>query len=186
MEPITVIIERTVLPGSKPAFEALLEGVIAASRDFKGYVDTHVRKPAASDDHRYYVLFRFDTQENLDVWMTSPERLQWVEQIDRLLTKPTQPQVITGLETWFRLPGNKSMPPPPRYKMAAITWAAITPLLIAFNFALEPILSGLSLVPRTLFSTPWIVLIMTYLWMPVMTRLFRFWLYPGLRADHKK
>ena len=42
-----------------------------------------VIKPKTEEDHHYRVLFRFDTQKNLDVRPNSKERLQLVEKIDR-------------------------------------------------------------------------------------------------------
>jgi len=177
-EIVSVIVERKVSPGKKEVFEKLLDGVIEACSRFPGYIETRVVKPKTSEDHRYQVFFRFDSKENLDKWVVSNERLHWVEQIDKVVERPTQLQVITGLETWFALPGQASLTPPPRYKMAIVTWFAITPLLIAFNLLFGSWLSELPLVLRFVCSTPFIVLIMTYLWMPFVTRLFRFWLYP--------
>jgi antibiotic biosynthesis monooxygenase (ABM) superfamily enzyme len=177
-EPVSVIVDREVVPGNKEAFEKLLEGVTHACSLFPGYLETRVTKPKTVDDHRYQVLFRFDSQENLDKWATSEERLSWVEKIDQVIENPTHLQVITGLETWFSLPGQKTLTPPPRYKMAIVSWIAITPLLITFNLVFGPFLQDLPLVLRFVCSTPWIVLIMTYLWMPFVTKLFRGWLYP--------
>jgi hypothetical protein len=38
-------------------------------------------------------------------------------------------QVLTGLESWFTLPTQPGLPPPPRYKMALVTWVTIFPLI---------------------------------------------------------
>ncbi len=35
---------------------------------------------------------------------------------------PMRTQFLTGLETWFTLPGRPATPPLPPYKMALITW----------------------------------------------------------------
>jgi uncharacterized protein len=178
-QPISVIVDRNICPGNKQAFEKYLDEIIEAISHFAGYLDTQVIKPKTEEDHHYRVLFRFDTQKNLDVWLNSEERLQLVEKIDRIIEKPTVLQVITGLETWFSLPGQPTFTPPPRYKMAVVTWIAITPLLIVFNYLFGPYLMMIPLVPRFVVTTPWIVLIMTYLWMPFITKLFKGWLYPN-------
>ncbi len=64
--------------------------------------------------------------------------------------------------------------------MAVVTWLAITPLLIVFNYFFGPIFKDLPLALRLICMTPWIVLIMTYMLMPFMTKLFKWWLYPKL------
>jgi len=184
--PISVIVDRKVCPGKKAAFERLLDEIILTSSRFTGYLDTQVVKPKREEDHCYRVLFRFDSQEHLDTFLNSKERLDLVEQIDALIEKPTTLQVITGLETWFALPGHKSMTPPPRHKMALVTWIAITPLLIAFNYLFGPYMMQLPLVPRFLVTTPWIVIIMTYFWMPFMTKLFKGFLYPETSTRKKE
>ncbi len=176
--PVSVIVERTITKGNKEAFETLLEEIIKASSAFPGYLDTRIQKPENEHDHTYRVLFRFDSQKNLDNWISSKERHKIVEKIDKLLEKPTNPQIITGLETWFAIPGQKSITPPPRYKMAVVTLVAITPLLMTFHYLFGDYLAKLPFVARFLVSSPCIVLIMTYFWMPLITKLFKFWLYP--------
>ncbi len=179
-QPISVIADRTICPGNKQAFEKYLDEIVEAIRHYPGYLDTQVIKPKTEEDHHYRVLFRFDTQKNLDAWLNSEERLRLVEKIDQIIETPTALQVITGLETWFTIPGRQTFTPPPRHKMAVVTWIAITPLLIIFNYIFGSYLMMLPLVPRVLATTPWIVLIMTYLWMPFVTKLFKWWLYPNL------
>ena len=177
-QPVSVIIDRNVVPGKQAEFETLLNGIIEVSSHRKGYLGTNVTKPKSKDNNYYQVIFRFDSQENLDVWIQSEDRKKWVEKIDHVLEKPTQLQFITGLETWFCLPGTPTITPPPRYKMAVVAWLAITPLLIVFNYSFDPLFKDLALVPRFICMTPWIVLIMTYILMPFMTKLFKWWLYP--------
>jgi hypothetical protein len=42
---------------------------------------------------------------------------------------PLRTQVLTGLESWCTLPTQPGLPPPPRYKMALVTWMTIFPLI---------------------------------------------------------
>lgn len=167
-----------VCPRNKQEFEHLLKGILNESSKFTGYIDSQINKPKKDEDPNYRVMFRFDTQENLDKWLVSNERFDYIEKIEALTEKPTVLQVITGLESWFTLPGQQTLTPPPRYKMAVVTWVAITSLLMAFNFIMGPILIELSFVLRIIVTTSCIVLIMTYLWMPFITKLFKSWLYP--------
>lgn len=87
-------------------------------------------------------------------------------------------QFLTGLESWFTLPGRPGSPPPPPYKMALLTWVTIFPLITVVVLALDPLLVRLDLVPRLAVTTAVTVPIMTWLVMPRVTRLLRGWLYP--------
>jgi antibiotic biosynthesis monooxygenase (ABM) superfamily enzyme len=69
-------------------------------------------------------------------------------------------------------------PPPPRYKLVAITWLAIYPLITAVFFFFGDSLQQLPLGIRTLVVTAIIVPAMIYLVLPLMTPLFTRWLYP--------
>lgn len=177
-KPISVIVDHMVCPRNKKEFEHLLKSILEESSKFRGYIDSKLIKPKKEEDPNYRVMFRFDTQENLDKWLVSNVRFHYIEKIEALTEKPTVLQVITGLESWFALPGQQTLTPPPRYKMAIVTWVAITSLLLVFNFIMGPILKELPFVLRIVITTSCIVLIMTYLWMPFITKLFKSWLYP--------
>jgi hypothetical protein len=72
-------------------------------------------------------------------------------------------------------------PPPPPYKMAVLTWAAIFPLITLVVLATAPLIGPWPLVPRLAVTTAVTVSAMTWVVMPRMTRLLRRWLYPGRR-----
>ena len=87
---------------------------------------------------------------------------------------------MTGLETWFAVNSAVSRPmiPPPRYKMAIVTWIAIFFLIVIVNLLFGSFLASLSMLFRSLVLTVGLVILMTYAVMPRMTRLFSWWLYP--------
>jgi hypothetical protein len=96
------------------------------------------------------------------------------------LTQDSSPlQILTGLETWFTLPEKRTVIPPSRYKMALITWLAIFPLISAINVVFGSFLNQLPLLVRIFILTVVLVILMTYVVMPRMSRLFAKWLYPS-------
>lgn len=66
---------------------------------------------------------------------------------------------------------------PPQDKMFWLTWLGIYPLITGISFVFEPWLILLSLPMRTLLLSGVIVLLMTYIVMPMLTELSRDWLY---------
>jgi len=87
-------------------------------------------------------------------------------------------RVSSGLEPFFTLPG-LVLPPPPVWKMAALTWLAIYPLVTTLLYLLGPHLEALPLWGRTLVLTGCMVPVMSYVVMPWLTRRFRRWLFPS-------
>jgi antibiotic biosynthesis monooxygenase (ABM) superfamily enzyme len=68
---------------------------------------------------------------------------------------------------------------PPRFKLALLTWAAAYAVITAILATLGPTLASWPLSLRTLLLSVLMVVALTWLIMPAMTRLFRPWLAPS-------
>ncbi|MGB3401373.1 MAG: antibiotic biosynthesis monooxygenase [Microcoleaceae cyanobacterium] len=178
--PVTVTVKRRVKPGCEKAFEDFLTGIINASLTFQGHLGTNVFRPTDPQDSEYLIVFKFDKQSNLKRWDESECRKQWMARGDALIVGSPQFEIITGLETWFTLGTQKPIVPPPKHKMAAVTWLAIFPLINIINPLLSPITTPLHPILRSFVTTAILVPLMTYVVMPRMTRLFAHWLYPKI------
>jgi len=177
--PVTAVASRRVKPGREQEFEEWISGILTAVNEFPGYLGSEVLRPS---DPEYKIFFRFDHASNLHAWEDSEERHSWLRKSRPLLHEKEKVHVLTGLETWFTLPSKAGEPPPPRYKMAIVTWLAVFPV-VAIIFSLFG--QWLNLLPtllRTLIFTAVMVTLMTYVIMPRMTRLFSFWLYPDRKS----
>ena len=173
--PVSMIVDRNVLPNKVDEFKVYLKGIIAASSQFPGYMGTDVINPEGS--HRYIVVFRFSTKAELDAWTTSEERQVWIDKIDKVIEGPSKMLALTGLESWFVLSKSKEFVPPPKHKMAIVTYLGIAPLLTVFNALFGELFSALPLYLLYFATSPFIVILMTYLVMPAMTRLFMHYLF---------
>ena len=175
--PITAVASRRVKPGCEEEFEVWISGILAAANDFPGYLGSNVIRPNSSEDDEYQIIFKFDHASNLKRWERSEERRRWLHRSRDLIKEEPRIRILTGLETWFTLPAKEGAPPPPRYKMAVVTWLAVFPLATVVFMILDPLLGEFPAIFRTLVFTLVMVSLMTYVVMPRMTRLFSFWLY---------
>ena len=177
--PVTAVASRRVKPGREREFEEWVSGILAEANKAPGYLGSEVLRPSDSgDDDEYRIVFRFDHASNLHAWETSEERHRWLDKSRPLLREEENVRVLTGLETWFTLPSKAGEPAPPRYKMAAVTWLAVFPVVTVIFSLFGQWLNLLPVLLRTLVFTLVMVTLMTYVIMPRMTRLFSFWLYP--------
>jgi hypothetical protein len=87
------------------------------------------------------------------------------------------------LETWFTLPTQPGLSPPPRYKMVILSGLAIFILLNLATMFVVPLLDPLPPLLRTLIVVLLIVSMMTYVVMPRLTKLFAGWLYPKSQSN---
>ncbi len=175
-EPVTVTVARRVAAGREHEFETWYDGIIGAASRFPGFLGSGVLRPHAAEQD-WHVVYRFADPSSLRRWETSPERAQWLAKADHL-ARETGVSHVTGLETWFALPG-RTAPAPPRWKMAAVTLVAIIPLVLLMNLFVLPVLSGWPMVARTLVFSGTLTGLMTWVVMPRVTRVFRRFLYGG-------
>ena len=179
--PVTTTVTRQVKPGHEAAYEQFLDGIIAAASRFPGHLGAEVFRPQTAAAGEYRVVYRFDTAQHLHAWLGSAEHAAWLERAEPHVIGPLRRQVLTGLEAWFTLPTQPGLPPPPRYKMALVTWVTIFPLITLVVVATAPLLGRLPLVARLAVTTRVTVPLMTWAVMPRITRLLGWWLYPDRR-----
>jgi uncharacterized protein len=175
-------VTRRVRPGHEAAYEDFLEGIISAARRFPGHLGVEVfRPPSAGGEYR--TVYRFDSGEHLRAWLDSDEHAAWLERAEPHVIGPIRRTFVTGLETWFTLPGQPGAAPPPPYKMALLTWITIFPLITAIVAITGPALEDLPLAVRLGITTALTVPLMTWVVMPRVTRLLHRWLYPERAAE---
>jgi antibiotic biosynthesis monooxygenase (ABM) superfamily enzyme len=88
----------------------------------------------------------------------------------------SQTTIGEGLEAWFR---NPHAPMPPRWKMALLTWIAVWPVSILVPAILMPLLGPNS--PQVLTAgliAAGIVVILTWVAMPLLIKVAHPWLHP--------
>jgi uncharacterized protein len=182
-EPVTVLYSRRVKPGREADFQAWAHGIVAASRQFPGHLGASVLDAPASRE--YHILFTFADRKSLRDWLDSEERRRWLARVGELIEADRGLQQLTGLETWFRLPGSTvpTMKPPPRWKMWLVSIVAVYPLVLAFQALVVPKMAGLPLPLRALMFPLVLLTLMTFVVMPVVTRVLRRWLGPRVDAE---
>ena len=174
-EPVTMTVERRVAPGREQEFEDWARGALAAAARASGFLGGGLLRPG-STGREWHLVYRFATSQALAAWESSAERRRWLTRLPEL-AEETGKHRVTGLETWFELPG-RTAPAPPRWKMALVTWLGVVPLATFFGLVVAPLIAGFPTPLRVLVLPSIFVPTMTWLIMPRMTRLFSRWLYP--------
>lgn len=175
----TAVIKQSVRAGQEKDFANWQKQIGKIIAEFDGYQGKEIIQITEADPQEYIIILHFDTENNLNLWENSPERAECIALGEEIIGKPQQFEIITGLEYWFSLPSQAGKKPPPRHKMAVVTWFAIAPLV---QFVTPGIGEYLKRFPLPAWVVIWLgsgvlVLLMTYIVMPLMTRLFARWLY---------
>jgi antibiotic biosynthesis monooxygenase (ABM) superfamily enzyme len=179
---VTVAVSRSLKPGAEERFAELAKAMDAAAAGHDGYLGSgYVRPATAGGDHT--IVYRFDTPEHLEDWVTSPERARLLEEIEGLLAAPAHEERATGLEYWFEDAGCPAAPPPSRWKQGLVTWIGLFPTVYVLGLLLGDALDPVWTLPRIMITTAITVVIMTVAVMPALTRLLRGFLRPETRAE---
>ena len=173
--PVTVTVARKVAAGREADFEAWVNGVLDTASKFPGFLGAGVLRPPASSQ-QWHVVYRFEDAATQQAWEHSAERAAWLAKAGDFADE-TGVKRVSGLETWFELPG-RTAPAPPKWKMALVTFCAIYPLALAISVFLSPKVTGWPLLARAVVFPAILVPTMTWVAMPWLTRLLQGWLYP--------
>lgn len=176
-ESVTVIVSRKVKSGREKEFEEWAAGISKEAQKFEGFLGTKNIQPSKNTNSNNVVIIKFDRYKNLKKWEDSPIRANWIKKAVSFTEGEVQVQKLTGLEYWFTLPKTSLQTPPPRYKMAIVTFLALFPTIKFVDLILNPLSGVLNGTIHMAMSVIVSVILMTYVIMPLMIRLFKPWLF---------
>jgi hypothetical protein len=178
---VTVVVRRLVKPERQLQFEEWAKGVIAEAGKFPGHMGATLLTPALTGGSENLLVFRFDTEPHLAAWNQSAAKTEWLGKIADSVVGDAEARSATGLEYWFHLPGVRVSGAPSRVRMAFATFLGILPLTLAAALYLPAPLLKLPVALRVGVVSAIIVIMMTYVVMPLLTRMLKRWLFPATR-----
>src|SRR5206468_10976631 len=90
-----------------------------------GHLDIHVLRPAAAGPLDYTVVDRFASAEARQTFKQSSSYQKWMERLKVLTEGDPTIEEMGGLAGWFTLPELPQAKPPPKYKMALVTFLGV-------------------------------------------------------------
>jgi uncharacterized protein len=186
--PVTVVVTRIAKRDKIREFEEWMDSIIHEAMKFEGHMGVNVIRPSDLSNPEYVIIFRFNTFENLAKWENSEVRREWLAKSKEVAEGEPVIEKQSGLEFWFTprsrtgrsVNGGKAptpiAPPPPRYKMAIVITAVIFILVSILLPQIRQLTTGLHIHLSTFIGVVIMVLLMTYVIMPSVTRLLGPWL----------
>jgi len=178
--PVTVFVARHVQPGNEVEFEDWAESLTRAASVFDGFLGAGLLRPGHVGED-WHVVYRFATAEALARWENSEIRARLLAEGEKVMATASVHRV-TGLETWFALPG-RTAPAPPRWKMFVVSGSVILTLQLILNVAAHGVAPDLWLVPRVAAISITVTALMTWLVQPWVAHRLENWLYGPRRSD---
>ena len=178
-EPVTVLVARRVRPGMEVEFERWASELTRAASHFDGFLGAGLLRPGHVGE-LWHVVYRFASSDELARWEQSGTRAELLAHGEQVMSTSHEHRV-TGLETWFEVPG-RTAPAPPKWKMFAVTSIVIFVLQLMLNLVLRQVASPIALVPRVALISFSVSAMMTWIVQPQLARLLEGWLYAPRRS----
>jgi antibiotic biosynthesis monooxygenase (ABM) superfamily enzyme len=135
--PVTIIVKRRPKPDRIEEFEEVMSGTTKDAMSFKGHLGANIIRPTKTGDY-YRIVFKFNSMRNYLAWEGSEIRERWLERYSEVEEGEQELEILSGLETWFTIPGAEALVPPPKYKMMIIAWMSIFSLSLLIYYYLTP------------------------------------------------
>jgi uncharacterized protein len=174
-KPIHVAITRRIKPGREQEFQTALKEFFALSLGHSGVNGAAmIIPPPGSGSAEYGIIRSFASTAERDAFYASALYAEWQKRVAPLSEGEPQTRELHGLEAFFR--GNNSAPPP-RWKMAIATYLGVVPVIMTLALTLGPLLRAWNFVLSNLAFNACVVVLLTWVVMPLITRALQGWLF---------
>jgi len=173
---VTFVIRRNIKSGYEREYDDWLRRYLAIERKTPGYLGTTIIMPGGANSGIRYIIQRYADKASMKARKDSQESLNLIEEANNYSIPHYESG--TGMETWFSLPDLKAIIPPPRWKMAIVIFIAAYGISLLSRYILNPYLREWPLLSSSIIFTGILVVSLTYIAMPILSRLLRRWLYP--------
>lgn len=151
--------------------------ILEAARTFQGFLGTESFDTLDGKEPEFIVVVRFDSRVNLDAWLESKVRKEFIKEVRPLVHHVTLRRISSGFEGWFDI--SQDTAPPPRWRQALVILSALFPVILIMRQLLSPIFLMFPLPVAFLILLTLDMAFLTYVVMPHYSRLMGFWLKPG-------
>ena len=173
---VVEVIITQVKPGKEAAYREWETKIQQAQSKFPGYRGSYVQPPVAGE-LGWTTLMRFDTAEQLDKWLKSPERAALVREAEPLIHYAHLQRMGTSFPGWFPT-DPKTGQGPPNWKAAMLVLLGLFPIVMLESFFLMPLLASLNFSLALFIGNTISVALTTWLTMPVFIKALDWWLFP--------
>jgi hypothetical protein len=175
---VVEVIMTKVKAGQETAYREWEIKTQQAQSKFPGYRGSYVQPPV-SGELGWTTLMRFDTVEQLEAWLKSPERAALLREAEPLVEYAHLQRMGTSFPGWFPT-DPKTGKGPPNWKAGMLVLLGLFPIVMfETRFLKLPVNPSLGMFIGNSIS----VAMTTYLTMPLFIKMLRWWLFPKSDAS---
>jgi uncharacterized protein len=181
--PISAVISTRIKSGCEDRYRAWEQRIAAAQAKAPGFQGYRFEPPTPGVQTDWVAILRFDSEANLEAWLSSPERLKLVEESSAFTDEFHTRIVDGGFDQWF--PSGAGAPRPPVWKQNMLVLLMLYPVVFLFGALIQkPVLMDRAGLPfwLALFVGNVVSVILLNWLVPFTSRRFDWWLQPGSRT----
>ena len=174
----TIVTSNEVIPGKEAEYEAADRSLNEAAARFPGFAGAKVFRPSPGSQ-TWSTMIRFDNKANMERWLESPERAAGRQAMYRFALSHHADVVPTGFGSWFAVNAEDGIQAP-AWKQAMVVLCALFPAVMILNLTVSRIVAaeGIPFAVNIFIGNALSTVALTWLLMPVVTRLMAWWLSP--------
>lgn len=185
------VMEYIVPEAQATAFEAWYGQLRQVVQYHSGFLRADLCTPLNCDDGviKYYSIIHFASPSQLDLWLTCEARRHLFQAGETLVLAYRFKSFTTGLEGWFSLSGGSSGSlGPPRWKQILSVVLGLYPTVMTQGlvFSALGMMQGWPLPTAMLVNNLITSSLLTWVVMPRVSRLLKFWLRPAYSLTSRR
>lgn len=181
MRGVTEVFVTAVHPAQEQAYREWSAKIHQVEAKFPGFRGVYVQSPNQGD--HWITLLQFDTMENLDRWLQSPERQKLLDGSNSFISSLESHRVISPYAGWFASIAQVGEVPPV-WKQTMIVLLVLFPIVMFELKYLSPLTAGLNSSIATFISNAISVTLISFPMMPIAILFLGWWLSPSGQKRH--
>lgn len=179
---VTEVIVTQVSPQREKEFREWCAKIHQVEGKFKGFRGVYLQSPTSSQGSAWITLLQFDSMENLDLWLASPERKKIITESGPFISSIETHRIISPYAGWFANIA-KLGEIPSVWKQTMIVLMAIFPVVMLEIKYISPLLAHLNPSLSNFISASISVSLLSFILLPLGIRLTSWWLFPKKRKN---
>jgi len=174
-EPVTVVFSQRIAPEHRSEYATLHAEVVDLMSAFPGFLGAELLEPVDGVQDEHVVVASFTSRTDLDGWLESAERREWLVRAEALIEGDRTVNVVGGFAGWFPAQ-TAAATGPTRWKQAVTVFIALYPTSLAITLVRNEIDPAMNIALGVLIANVLGILVLAYLLMPPLTRALAKWL----------
>lgn len=171
-ELVTVVVTHRVPPESEAEFLQWQSRMTEAEKKYDGFVGAELFKPITDVQEEWTAVYRFESGEDLEQWLESPERRQLLKEGERFQEFHLR-AIQAPFGNWFA----RADRGPGAFRTSIAVYVGLYPTVVFLNLFVNWLLPDAAIWVRVLVGTLLSAFIMTLVTMPYYVNpLLKFWL----------